>query len=108
MLFVLDAPLARYKAWPHVDLENRSIEWDDILATCFALSEELMVRAAMAMWSRDLPCSLGELQFALDDHNITQVFAGILLSRRLIDLAGARYLMSEFTRRKSGMPDGSR
>jgi hypothetical protein len=94
VLFVLDAPLVRGKAWPHIDTGARTIEWDEILDECHSSSEELMVRAAMALWSRGLTCDLSELQFHLDDDNVVRIFMGVLLSRRLVDLAGARRQLS--------------
>lgn len=99
-LFILESPLIQKKAAAHVDAVDRAIDWDAILDSCYSSSERLVAQAARALWDAGAPCSLGQLQWHLDDREMVRVLAAALLGRALVSVDEAYSMLGSISERR--------
>lgn len=98
-LFVLDDPIVRKRAWPHVRIVEREIDFRAILGECYATSELILVGAAMAFWEPRGDCQLSTALRTLNDRPLRRVMLAINLSRGWMTPTEAR--------RRIGVPSSS-
>ena len=84
-LHLLDTPLIAGRTHQFIDLEQRSIAWEQLLTAARAWShgEHPLVRAAPDICNADGKTPLGELYLTLDEGSLRRVLQTLAIRRRM-------------------------